>query len=193
MKNILFLIFFSFITVFSFSQVSVKANTKASSLKWTGSKITSSHEGTIKLKSGELTINEGKLVGGEFIIDMTSIENTDIEDIEYKEKLEKHLKANDFFGVEKHPTSLIKITEVTYVSESKYKVIADLTIKNITHSVSFDAEVKINNNSYLAIATIVFDRTKYDIKYNSGSYFDDLGNYLILDDVQLNVFLLSEK
>ncbi|MBT5858573.1 MAG: YceI family protein [Flavobacteriales bacterium] len=192
MKNILFLIFFSFITVFSFSQVSVKANTKASSLKWTGSKVTSSHEGTIKLKSGELTINKGKLVGGEFIIDMTSIETTDMEAVD-NAKLDKHLKANDFFGVEKHPTSLIKITEVTYVSESKYKVIADLTIKNITHSVSFDAEVKINNNSYLAIATIVFDRTKYDIKYNSGSYFDDLGNYLILDDVQLNVFLLSEK
>ncbi|MBT6808684.1 MAG: YceI family protein [Flavobacteriales bacterium] len=192
MKNILFLIFFSFITVFSFSQVSVKANTKASSLKWTGSKVTSSHEGTIKLKSGELTINEGKLVGGEFIIDMTSIETTDMEAVD-NAKLDKHLKANDFFGVEKHPTSLIKITEVTYVSESKYKVIADLTIKNITHSVSFDAEVKINNNSYLAIATIVFDRTKYDIKYNSGSYFDDLGNYLILDDVKLNVFLLSEK
>ena len=192
MKNILFLTFFSFITVFSFSQVSVKANTKASSLKWTGSKVISSHEGTIKLKSGELTINEGKLVGGEFIIDMTSIETTDME-AEANAKLDKHLKANDFFGVEKHPTSLIKITEVTYVSESKYKVIADLTIKNITHSVSFDAEVKINNNSYEAIATIVFDRTKYDIKYNSGSYFDDLGNYLILDDVKLNVFLLSEK
>lgn len=192
MKNILFLTFFSFITFFSFSQVSVKANTKASSLKWTGSKVTSSHEGTIKLKSGELTINEGKLVGGEFIIDMTSIETTDMEAVD-NAKLDKHLKANDFFGVEKHPTSLIKITEVTYVSESKYKVIADLTIKNITHSVSFDAEVKINNNSYLAIATIVFDRTKYDIKYNSGSYFDDLGNYLILDDVKLNVFLLSEK
>jgi len=192
MKNILFLTFFSFITVSSFSQVSVKANTKASSLKWTGSKVTSSHEGTIKLKSGELTINEGKLVGGEFIIDMTSIETTDMEAVD-NAKLDKHLKANDFFGVEKHPTSLIKITEVTYVSESKYKVIADLTIKNITHSVSFDAEVKINNNSYLAIATIVFDRTKYDIKYNSGSYFDDLGNYLILDDVKLNVFLLSEK
>ena len=192
MKNILFLILFSFITVFSFSQVSVKANIKASSLEWTGSKVTSSHEGTIKLKSGELTINEGKLVGGEFIIDMTSIETTDME-AEANAKLDKHLKANDFFGVEKHPTSVIKITESTYISGSKYKVIADLTIKNITHSVSFDAEVKINNNSYEAIATIVFDRTKYDIKYNSGSYFDDLGNYLILDDVKLNVFLLSEK
>tara|TARA_X000000368_G_scaffold76756_1_gene57122 strand:+ start:195 stop:773 length:579 start_codon:yes stop_codon:yes gene_type:complete len=192
MKNILFLILFSFITFFSFSQVSVKANIKASSLEWTGSKVTSSHEGTIKLKSGELTINEGKLVGGEFIIDMTSIETTDME-AEANAKLDKHLKANDFFGVEKHPTSLIKITEATYISGSKYKVIADLTIKNITHSVSFDAEVKINNNSYEAIATIVFDRTKYDIRYNSGSYFDDLGNYLILDDVKLNVFLLSEK
>lgn len=192
MKNILFLILFSFITFFSFSQVSVKANIKASSLEWTGSKVTSSHEGTIKLKSGELTINEGKLVGGEFIIDMTSIETTDME-AEANAKLDKHLKANDFFGVEKHPTSLIKITEATYISGSKYKVIADLTIKNITHSVSFDAEVKINNNSYEAIATIVFDRTKYDIKYNSGSFFDDLGNYLILDDVKLNVFLLSEK
>lgn len=192
MKNILFLIFFSFITVFSFSQVSVKANTKSSSIKWTGAKVTSTHEGTIKLKSGELIIDEGKLVGGEFIIDMTSIETTDMDAVN-NAKLDKHLKANDFFGVEKYPTTLIKITEATYISGSKYKVIADVTIKNITHSVSFDAEVKINNNSYEAIAAIVFDRTKYDIKYNSGSYFDALGDYLILDDVKLDIFLLSEK
>ena len=187
----------SFFTLMSFTTMlhldHVKVNTEASTVKWVGSKITSSHEGNIKISSGKLVIDHGKLVGGEFVIDMTSIICTDLKPNEGGDKLVKHLKADDFFGVEKHPTSTLKITNVSHLSASNYLITADLTIKGITHTVDFNADVKINNEAYLATATLVFDRTKYGIEYNSGSFFDNLGDYLILDDITLELFLLSVK
>jgi len=187
----------SFLSLMSFTtmlnQDHVKVNTEASTVKWTGSKITSSHEGDIKISSGKLVLEDGMLVGGEFVIDMTSMVCTDLKPNEGGDKLVKHLKADDFFGVENHPTSTLKITNVSHVSASNYLITADLTIKGITHPVDFNADVKINNEAYLATATLVFDRTKYGIEYNSGSFFDNLGDYLILDDITLELFLLSVK
>jgi len=187
----------SFLSLMSFTtmlnQDHVKVNIEASTVKWIGSKITSSHEGDIKISSGKLVLEDGMLVGGEFVIDMTSMVCTDLKPNEGGDKLVKHLKADDFFGVENHPTSTLKITNVSHVSASNYLITADLTIKGITHPVDFNADVKINNNAYLATATLVFDRTKYGIEYNSGSFFDNLGDYLILDDITLELFLLSVK
>jgi polyisoprenoid-binding protein YceI len=194
-KKILLSIVFSCFTIVSFSQKVVKINTDASSLIWTGYKLTSSHQGTINLTKGKVGIKDGKLVEGAFIIDMTSIKNTDIEDEEYRTKLEKHLKDDDFFGVEKYSEARLVITKVIApkTEGENYQITADLTIKGITHSINFSSEVKINNDAFLATSTIKFDRTKWDIKYNSGSFFDDLGDYMILDEVQLKLFLLSEK
>ena len=187
----------SFLSLMSFTtmlnQDHVKVNIEASTVKWIGSKITSSHEGDIKISSGKLVLEDGMLVGGEFVIDMTSMVCTDLKPNEGGDKLVKHLKADDFFGVENHPTSTLKITNVSHVSASNYLITADLTIKGITHPVDFNADVKINNKAYLATATLVFDRTKYGIEYNSGSFFDNLGDYLILDDITLELFLLSVK
>ncbi|MGY8951179.1 MAG: YceI family protein [Flavobacteriales bacterium] len=187
----------SFLSLMSFTtmlnQDHVKVNIEASTVKWIGSKITSSHEGDIKISSGKLVLEDGMLVGGEFVIDMTSMVCTDLKPNEGGDKLVKHLKADDFFGVENHPTSTLKITNVSHVSASNYLITADLTIKGITHPVDFNADVKINNEAYLATATLVFDRTKYGIEYNSGSFFDNLGDYLILDDITLELFLLSVK
>lgn len=187
----------SFLSLMSFTtmlnQDHVKVNIEASTVKWIGSKITSSHEGDIKISSGKLVLEDGMLVGGEFVIDMTSMVCTDLKPNEGGDKLVKHLKADDFFGVENHPTSNLKITNVSHVSASNYLITADLTIKGITHPVDFNADVKINNEAYLATSTLVFDRTKYGIEYNSGSFFDNLGDYLILDDITLELFLLSVK
>ena len=192
-KNILFSLVLSFFTIISFSQKRVEVNTDASNLTWVGSKLTSSHQGEINLKSGALEIKDGKLVGGRFIIDMTSITCTDLKPQEGGDKLVKHLKAEDFFGVDKHPESHLKITKAVSVNKEDYKIIADLTIKGITHSISFSANVRIDNNAFLATSIIKFDRTKWDIKYNSKSFFEDLGDYMILDEIELKLFLLSEK
>ncbi|MBT7620187.1 MAG: YceI family protein [Flavobacteriales bacterium] len=194
-KNILFSLVLSFFTLISFSQKTVEVNTDASRLMWTGSKLTSSHQGEINLKSGALEIKDGKLVGGTFVIDMTSIKNTDIEDEEYRTNLEKHLKDEDFFGVDKHPESRLKITKAipNKINPESYKITADLTIKEITHSITFGANIRIDNDAFLATSIIKFDRTKWDIKYNSKSFFEDLGDYMILDEIELKLFLLSEK
>ena len=198
----IFILILSVITLTSFTilthQDHVKVNTETSTVKWTGSKVTSSHEGDIKIKSGKLILDHGRLVGGEFEIDMTTIVNTDIENQESRNNLEGHLKNKDFFGVENHPTSDLKITKVDALkivdqNGNNYAVVADLTIKGITHSIIFNANVKIKGAAFLAIAKIKIDRTKWDIKYNSGSFFDGLGNYLILDEIEFDVFLLSEK
>ena len=191
-KNILFSLVLSFFSIVSFSQEMVEVNTDASRLIWVGSKLTSSHQGEINLKSGALEIKDGKLVGGRFLIDMTSIKNTDIEDEESRNKLEKHLKDKDFFGVEKHPESQLKITKVVSVNKEDYKIIADLTIKEITHSITFSANIRIDNDAFLATSIIKFDRTKWDIKYKSSSFFD-VGDKMILDEIELKLFLLSEK
>ena len=191
-KKILFSLVLSFFTINSFSQEMVEVNTDASRLMWTGSKLTSSHQGEIKLKSGALEIKDGKLVGGTFVIDMTSITCTDLKPQEGGDKLVKHLKAEDFFGVDKHPESQLKITKAVSVNKDDYKIIADLTIKEITHSIAFSANVRIDNDAFLATSIIKFDRTKWDIKYKSSSFFD-VGDKMILDEIELKLFLLSEK
>ena len=191
-KKILFSFVFSFFTIISFSQKRVEVNTDASNLTWVGSKLTSSHQGEINLKSGELEIKDGKLVGGRFIIDMTSITCTDLKPQEGGDKLVKHLKAEDFFAVDKHPESHLKITKAVSVNKEDYKIIADLTIKEITHSITFSANVRIDNDAFLAKSIIKFDRTKWDIKYKSSSFFD-VGDKMILDEIELQLFLLSEE
>ena len=191
-KNILFSLVLSFFTIVSFSQKTVEVNTDASNLTWVGSKLTSSHKGEINLKSGALEIKDGKLVGGRFIIDMTSITCTDLKPQEGGDKLVKHLKAEDFFGVDKPPESHLKITKAVSVNKEDYKIIADLTIKEITHSITFSANVRIDNDAFLAKSIIKFDRTKWDIKYKSSSFFD-VGDKMILDEIELQLFLLSEK
>ena len=197
MKQKLLILSLAFFTLMSFTTVMhqdhVKVNTITSTVKWKGSKVTSSHEGNIKLSSGKLILEHGKLVGGEFEIDMTTIVNTDIEDKESRLKLEGHLKNKDFFNVNEHKTASLMITTVKLIEESSYELQADLTIKGITHPVTFQANIAINELNFLARAKIKIDRTKWDIKYNSGSFFDGLGNYLILDEIEFDVFLLSEK
>ena len=197
MKQKLLILSLAFFTLMSFTTVMhqdhIKVNTSNSTIKWKGSKVTSSHEGNIKLSSGKLILEHGKLVGGEFEIDMTTIVNTDIEDKEYRQKLEGHLKNEDFFNVNEFKTASLIITTVKLIEESSYELQANLTIKGITHEIKFNADVKIKGTAFLAIAKIKIDRTKWDIKYNSGSFFDGLGDYLILDEIEFDVYLLSVK
>lgn len=154
-----------------------------STVKWTGYKVTGKHEGTIKLKSGTLVFNGETLSGGKFTMDMTSINTTDLKG-DYKNKLDGHLKSEDFFGVEKYPTSFLEIVSVTG-KDGNYKVKADLTIKGIKESVAF--VMKVNGNS--ATAALKIDRTKYNIKYGSASFFDGLKDRAISDEFDLNVTL----
>ena len=159
-------------------------NTKNSSVSWKGEKVTGSHEGTIMINSGFLKFEKKKLIGGEFEIDMTSLVCTDLSG-EYKGKLEGHLKADDFFGVSKFPISTLEITNAKHKEGNTYKCTAAITIKGKTEIITFNTD--INKDS--AVAKIKIDRTKFDIKYGSGSFFKGLGDNMIYDEFDLNINL----
>lgn len=175
--------------LFSFGIVSdgVTVNIEKSTVKWTGKKVTGQHTGTVNLKSAEVSLDNGVLTGGSFVIDMTSITNTDM-DGGMKGKLEGHLKSDDFFGVEKHPTASFVITKVVRQGDSgSYTVTGNMTIKNITNEISFNASVR--NDLKSVSAEIIVDRSKFDVRYGSGSFFDNLGDKTIYDDFELAVIL----
>ena len=158
---------------------------KQSNIEWKAYKVTGSHKGNVSLKSGSLAFENEKLVGGSFIMDMTSITCTDL-DGEYKNKLEGHLKSDDFFGVSKYATSTLELVSVKSVGKNVYDVKGKLTIKQITKPISF----KVSVYGKKANASIKVDRTDFDIKYGSGSYFDDLADNIIYDEFDLIVDLV---
>lgn len=164
-----------------------KINTSKSVIAWTGKKVTGQHTGTVNFKEGTLTFKDGKLTGGNFTIDMTSIAVTDLKAGEGKEKLEGHLKADDFFGTDKYATAklVIKSAKLKGKSKSIYTVTADLTIKDKTNPVTFELTV----GQTIATTSLSVDRTKYGIEYKSGSIFDGLGDGAINDEFDLSVTL----
>ena len=159
-------------------------NTKNSSVLWKGEKVTGSHEGTIMINSGFLKFEKKKFIGGEFEIDMTSLVCTDLSG-EYKGKLEGHLKADDFFGVSKFPISTLEITKTKHKKGNTYECTAAITIKGKTEIITFNTDINKDN----AVAKIKIDRTKFDIKYGSGSFFKGLGDNMIYDEFDLNINL----
>ena len=172
------------LTFAAFTTETVKEiNVADSVVKWTGYKVTGQHEGTIMLKQGALMYNDSELVGGKFIMDMTTINTTDLEG-DYKKKLDGHLKDNDFFGVETHKTASLTFTAVK-PNGSDHIVEGDLTIKGITNKVRFNMSVTDNS----ATAKLKIDRTKFNIKYGSASFFDGLKDRAIYDEFDLNVTL----
>lgn len=171
-------------TTLAFTTISEKnVDIKASKVMWKGYKVTGQHEGTINLKEGKLIFEDNKLVGGNFIIDMKTLGSTDLEG-EWKGKLDGHLKSDDFFGVEKHPTASFVIKKAEG-NGNNYSVTGDLTIKNITNSITFDMTVEENSAS----AALKIDRSKFDVRFGSPSFFNDLQDKAIYDEFDLKVNL----
>jgi polyisoprenoid-binding protein YceI len=166
----------------------------ASSLSWVGKKVTGQHDGTVALKQGEAVIENGKLIGGSFEIDMSSISVKDITDPTDNKKLAGHLKSDDFFGTNLFPASTFTITKAEPIAgaapgKATYTITGDLTIKGISNSLTFPALVSVSDSSATAAATITIDRTKYNVRYGSGRFFDNLGNRLIYDEFEVTLDL----
>lgn len=178
----------TFLSAVVLSAQEFKADIDKSEVKWTGRKVTGEHHGHIKLKSGVLILEHERIVSGNFTIDMKTITNYDLEDEELNKTLVGHLKSDDFFGVEKYPEATLVIVHSSKFRNGKAEVKGDLTIKEITHPVSFTVERY--NGTYKA--SIVIDRAKYDVRYGSGSFFDNLGDKLIYDDFTVGVKLVVE-
>ena len=190
--SILLALLFSFAPAFAFKSANYKVNPAKSTIKWTGEKVSGEHFGTLKIKEGLLEIADQTIVQGTFAMDMTTITVDDIEG-EWADKLLGHLKSDDFFSVAKHNASNFEIINVKDLGNNKAKISGRLTIKGITKVISFDTEYKIVNGEFVANASISIDRTKYDIKYGSGNFFDGLGDKMIYDDFVIDLKLVANK
>jgi polyisoprenoid-binding protein YceI len=172
------------LTFFGFTQkITKKVNIETSVVIWTGYKLTGQHEGTITLKEGVLLFENETLTGGNFIIDMTTINTTDLQG-GAKNRLDGHLKNEHFFDVDKHKTATMTFKDVK-PNGSSYFIIADLTIKGITKEISFNMKVSEN----LATANLKIDRTKFNITYKSASLSNVLKDKAIYDEFDLRVKL----
>lgn len=170
-----------------------KVNTQKSNIDWLGKKVLGQHNGSIKLAGGTVVTNGKAPVGGNFTIDMKSISNKDL-DAENGGKLLGHLKSDDFFGVDKYPTAQFVATGITPAGNGIVNVTGNLTIKGITNPISFPASYQINGNTLTATAKEVkVDRTKYNIKYGSKSFFESIGDKAINDEFTLDITLVAEK
>lgn len=178
-------------------QESYSVNAQESSIGWVGKKVTGQHNGTIKVSGGKLEVSGGKITGGEFTLDMNSIICEDIKDAETNKKFVGHLRSDDFFSVDKHPTGKFAITKATHTGKKgntdTYKMEGNLTLKGISKPVAFDAEVSGKGKKMTAKAAFKINRTQWDIKFRSGSFFENLGDKMIYDDIELSLNTVFEK
>jgi len=183
------------VTLFAGAQLNAQekqmADPSATKISWYGDKIIgSAHTGTIGLMDGWLSTDGNVITGGEFTVDMKSMVNTDIKDEKMRERLIGHLKSDDFFGVEKFPVAKLAITGSSEFIGGKATVRGDLTIKEATHPVEFTALWSKSGDVSTFTATIVFDRSKYDVRFGSGKFFSNLGDNAINDEIKLEVQLV---
>lgn len=169
------------------------AEVDSSTLLWKGFAPTKSHNGTIKISEGYLALNEGKLSGGNFVIDMNSIVNEDLDSPEWNEKLVNHLNSADFFDVENNPYSVFAITGVDE-KDGKLMVKGNLTVKNIKKNIEFPASLETNGDEViLKSEPFTIDRTEWDVKYNSGKFFENLKDKLINDEIEFVIEVNAKK
>lgn len=196
MNNILvFLFLFSFLSFSSLGQSTknqkIDIDIRQSSIEWTGKKLTGEHYGNIALANSHLLVKADRLSGGAFDIDMNTITCTDITDEKSNRRLVDHLKSEDFFSVSKYPVSRFVITKVVHKGGETYDITGNLTIKERTHPLTFPASLILKDKIVTATATLVFDRSKYDVKFGSQSFFENLGDKMVYDDVEMKVILVG--
>jgi polyisoprenoid-binding protein YceI len=162
-----------------------------STFKWTGKKVTGTHWGYIKFSNGSITTDGANITGGAFTVDMNSIDCQDIPADKGADKLVGHLKADDFFGTAKFPTSNLVIKSATSKGAGQFDIKADLTIKGITSEIMFPAAITMDGKSLTAKASFKVDRTKFGIKYGSGSFFENLGDKAISNDFDVEIDLAA--
>jgi polyisoprenoid-binding protein YceI len=168
---------------------SFKVNVAKSTLNWVATKVTGKHNGTLKLANGSLESNGKMVTGGTFDIDMNSLVCLDLTDKETNGKFVGHLRSDDFFSIEKHKTAHFEIQKVVPTKGNDYDVTGKLTIKGITNEVTFPATITTTPKGVKASAKITVDRTKFDIKYGSGKFFEGLGDKVINDDFTIDLNL----
>lgn len=185
-------------SAFTAKEETFKADTKLSSLEWTGKKLTGEHSGIIMLTAGEIKISNDAVIGGTFEIDMASLVDKDLQDPAYKAKLEGHLKSAEFFDVAKFPKAKYEITSVTPLKDAKegaftHHVKGNLMLKDKTNPVEFDAVIKMADGKVACVGTATIDRSKFDVKYGSKSFFPEIGDKIIYDEFKVKFNVVATK
>jgi len=172
-----------------------KVDANASTVTWHATKVTGEHMGTVNVANGYLSVTDGNLVAANIIADMGSIACTDLEG-EWADKLVGHLNSDDFFNVSEHKTSSFTLRNIEALAEAKgdatHTVTGDFTIRGITKSVTFAATVNDNGGKLSIAGTVELDRSQFDVKYGSGSFFDNLGDNLIHDNFTVGFNLVAD-
>ncbi|MCP9198364.1 YceI family protein [Gramella sp. GC03-9] len=173
-------------------------DTEASVIEWQGSKPTGNHTGTISIAQGTFMATDSLIQSGNFVIDMNSIEVTDLEG-EDKTDLEAHLKGTvegqegDFFNVNKFPEATFEVTGITE-KEGQKMLQGNLTIKEETKNISIPVSINQDGeNIQITSEQFAIDRTKWNVNYGSKSVFDGLGDNFINDDIELTIDLKAKK
>jgi polyisoprenoid-binding protein YceI len=169
-----------------------------SSVAWEGSNLRGSHNGTIDLAAGEMYIIDNQLVGGNIVMDMSRIVVLDIENPAMNERLTNHLKSDDFFSVETYPEALFQMANIRQIEdaapgEPNYLISGNMTIKGITHGVSFPAFVEITDDMLRANADFDLDRSQWDVRFGSGKFFENLGDRIINDNFNLKLDITASR
>ena len=185
MKTIKILAVLILAGTFSVSAQKTNVNLSKSLVEWTGKKIGGAHNGEVKIKSAFLDIKDGEIIGGEVVIDMTTITCADLKDEGTNQKLVGHLKSDDFFGVKNYPTATFKVTKNTKFRNGKARLTGKITIKENTEEITFD----VTKNGSVYLASVEVDRSKFDVRYGSKSFFDNLGDKAINDIFTLDIKL----
>ncbi len=176
------------------SATTYKANTEKSTIEWKGFKPTGSHFGIIAIGDGELNVDNNSIQSGNFSIDMSSIVVNDIpKEDEDNAKLTGHLKSAEFFDVETYPTSTFEVTGIETV-DGKTMLSGNLTMKDATNNISFPVSTEMKDDMLMLTSeTFTIDRSKWNVKYGSKSFFDNLGDKFINDDMELKITLVATK
>jgi len=168
-----------------------KVDASKSSVKWLGKKVTGEHFGSISVKEGSLEVTGGKVTGGKVVIDMQSLTVEDVKDAGMNGKLVGHLKSDDFFSVASNPTSELVVTKVESNGNS-HTFTGNLTIKGITNPATFTTTSTKDGKSTVYKGTLTIDRTKYNVRYGSKSFFENIGDKAIYDEFTLDFILVVE-
>ena len=164
------------------SSLKYMANPQNTLIEWIGAKPTGKqHFGTIFLNSGEFTINDGKIDSGLFTINMSTI-----KDYDGSARLEGHLKSDDFFDVQNHPNAIFEVTGFKE-TDGKMLLSGNLEIKGKKNNVTFPVVLSEKDDIFtITSEKFTIDRSKWNVKFKSKSFFSDLGDKFIYDDIELS-------
>lgn len=168
-----------------------------STLGWIGKKVTGKHNGTLDLQDGQIIVQNEQVVGGTFVFDMHTMKDDDIKDASLNAKLIGHLKSDDFFAVERFPTAVFAIKSVRQtppdVNGNNAIIFGVMSIKGQQKSLIFPAKVGVKNGLAAASGTATINRTEYDVRYGSKSFFGSIGDKAIDDEFTVSFNVIARK